>query len=64
MSYKTSKIPPIGKRIKPVVKNEFARAVIDQNLEAFLVYIAFLAMILSVRKAHIAFLCFKKVKIV
>lgn len=44
-------------------KNDFAKAAIDKNLEAFVIHVAFLSIIDLAKKALITFLFIKKIKI-
>ena len=40
-SYTTEKSLPTTRRVKLIIKKEFAKAALDKNIKAFVVYVAF-----------------------
>ena len=65
-SYITAEALPTTKRIKLINKKKFAKAALDENSETFVIYVASFNLVPRIhpdRKAKIAFLLTKEVKI-
>ena len=66
-SYTTAKALPITKRVEIIDRKEFAKAALDEHVEAFVVYVTSLSLnsmlIHPAREAQIALLVAEEVKI-